>query len=67
MIELVFLACLTASPTACEERSMLYTDISPRACLMGAQPELAKWVQTHPRWRIAEWKCQSVRIGEKKA
>lgn len=67
MIELVFVACLSASPQDCERRSLLYTDISPMTCVLGAQPELAKWVESHPRWAISEWKCQTVRSAEKEA
>ncbi len=60
MIELVFIACLSGSPEDCETRSLLYTDISPMTCLMGAQPELARWVATHPRWQIQSWRCAMV-------
>ena len=67
MIELVFIACLSASPVDCEERSLLYTDITPMACLMGAQPELARWAETHPRWRIASWRCAILQQDQKDA
>ncbi|MCE6958186.1 hypothetical protein LAZ40_03850 [Cereibacter sphaeroides] len=58
MIELAFLACLSAMPDACEERSLYYSDLTPMSCLMGAQPELAKWVVEHPRYRVARWSCR---------
>lgn len=61
MIELVFVVCLSADPRNCEERSLLYTDITPMTCTLGAQPVLAEWAATHPRWRIAGWKCQALR------
>ena len=67
MIELIFVVCLSATPTNCEERSLLYTDISPMACLMGAQPELAKWTQSHPRWQIERWRCAAVRQAQQDA
>ena len=60
MIELLFVVCLSTDPTACEERSLLYTDVSPMACAMGAQPELAKWAEGHPKFRIAKWRCRMV-------
>ncbi len=60
MIELLFVACLSASPSDCEERSLLYTDMTPMACMMAAQPELAKWAETHPTWTIGRWKCRYV-------
>jgi hypothetical protein len=34
------------------------------ACMMGAQPQLARWVSEHPNWRIAEWTCRPVEARE---
>lgn len=67
MIELLFVACLSTAPDQCEERSMIFTDVTPMACMMGAQPQLAKWVSTHPAFHVAGWKCQQVRTAEKEA
>lgn len=61
MIELLFTACLSAAPQECEERSMVFVDVSPMQCMIGAQPELAKWQSTHPLFQVTEWKCQSFR------
>lgn len=58
MIELVFLVCLNTAPDVCEERSLLFVDVSPMTCMMGAQPELAKWTATHQRWHIERWSCR---------
>lgn len=60
MIELVFVACLANAPVRCQEQSLLYTDITPMTCLMGAQPALAQWVETHPRYTVARWKCRAL-------
>ncbi len=65
MIELLFVACLSTQPNVCEQRSLLYTDISPMTCMFGAQPALADWVEGHPNWRVASWKCRAVRVGQK--
>lgn len=62
MIELLFVACLQTSPLECQERSIIYTDISPDACLSNAPPELAKWAADHPKWMIARWKCAIVGV-----
>lgn len=67
MIELIFVACLSSAPADCQERSLLYTDVTPMACMMGAQPELAKWVNQHPNMRISSWKCQMVQTAEQEA
>jgi hypothetical protein len=60
MVELLFVACLVTDPDACRERSLLYTDITPITCLMGAQPRLAEWVETHPNFAVKSWKCRAV-------
>ncbi len=64
MIELLFIACLANDPTQCRERSLLFTGVTPAQCLMGAQPELAKWVNTHPGDRIKSWRCRTVNTAE---
>ncbi|WP_225027840.1 hypothetical protein [Xinfangfangia pollutisoli] len=67
MIELAFIACLSAEPSACERKSLVFDDVSAMTCLMGAQPVLADWIGTHPQWRIARWSCQSLRAGGQEA
>lgn len=64
MIELLFVACLAASPNECSERSLVFVDVTPMQCLMGAQPELAKWVSTHPNFEIQSWRCRTVSFAE---
>lgn len=65
MIELLFVACLAGSPEECRERSLIFSDITPMQCLMGAQPVLAKWVETHPNERIRTWRCRTVSFAER--
>ena len=67
MIELLFIACIAGAPDQCREHSLLFTDISPMQCLMGAQPELAKWANTHPDARIQSWRCRTVSFAERDA
>lgn len=67
MIELLFVACLATSPDDCSERSLLFTNISPMVCMMGAQPELAKWVASHPKFRIQSWRCKAVSYADSEA
>lgn len=58
MIELLFVACLSTAPDECREQSLLYTDVTPMACMMGAQPQLAEWTNQHPGYTIERWKCR---------
>lgn len=67
MIELMFVACLATAPEECSERSLLFTDVTPMMCLMGAQPELAKWVNQHPTYEIKSFKCRAVSFSERDA
>ncbi|QHQ34666.1 hypothetical protein [Algicella marina] len=65
MIELIFMACLATNPVECEERRMHYVDVSLMQCVMAAQPQLAKWTETHPGWQVGRWKCSYPRTAEK--
>ncbi len=64
MIELLFVACLSGSPGECEERRLRYDDMSLTACLVAAQPELARWNEEHPRFHVAKWRCRRVSEDE---
>lgn len=67
MIELLFVACLASAPDECRERSLVFSDITPMQCLMGAQPELARWSAGNPHMEIRSWRCQAVNFAERKA
>jgi len=67
MIELMFVACLATEPEACREQSLLFSDITPMTCMMGAQPELAKWSATNPGYEIKHWRCQTVNLSQQDA
>jgi hypothetical protein len=60
MIELAFIACLSAAPASCEDRALQFSNITLMACNFGAQPELAQWVNEHPGWRIQRWTCRPI-------
>lgn len=63
MIELAFVVCLNAEPDTCEHRAMQFNDISVISCTLAAQPELARWVEEHPGWRIQRWTCRPLQPG----
>lgn len=60
MIELVLLACLVDSPDRCKDVALTYSAdaVTPMQCLMGAQPHIAQWSETHPNWQVRRWSCQ---------
>lgn len=65
MVELLFIACLAGAPDDCREHLLVFTGVTPDQCLMGAQPELAKWIQTHEGARIESWRCRNVSFTER--
>lgn len=59
MIELVFVACLIASPESCEERTLSFLSQSgPMACMIQAPPTLAAWTAEHPGLKVTSWRCE---------
>lgn len=71
MLELAFIACLPvfnvngAIEEHCDKKSLLFSDVSPMTCMIGAQPQLAQWMNKHPEYiRITEWRCGYLRITE---
>ena len=63
MIELVFSACLVASPMQCKEVHMTFGEaqVTPVACMMNGQIHMAEWSLMNPKWRVGRFKCQAVR------
>lgn len=57
MLELVIAACLASGH--CQDFSQLYDprEVSFLTCVMGAQPEVARWQESHPDWRVVRWRC----------
>ncbi|MBE0454427.1 MAG: hypothetical protein IBX58_12185 [Roseovarius sp.] len=58
MVELLFLTCLIATPTDCQERRLVLGHMTPARCIAAAQPELARWSELHPQLRITRWHCR---------
>ena len=63
MIELAFVACLLSAPDRCEEKALQFIDLSAHACVIGAQPQLAQWTSSHPKWSVARWTCRPAGAG----
>ncbi len=65
MIELIFTVCLLTQGDTCEENRLIYTDVTPMTCMMGAQAQLAEWSNAHPKWVVASWRCGWVDLVSK--
>ena len=60
MYELVFTICSIVSGASCREASPipLQPEVGMMGCLIGAQVEGAKWVESHPNFYISRYTCQ---------
>ena len=60
MVELIFQACLLAAPDDCRVVSLTFTDVPLIQCVMGvgAQSEVAKWLEAHPGTFARKRKCR---------
>lgn len=67
MLELLVSVCLISDPSRCKDVSLVYSaeNLTPMQCLLGAQPEIAKWVEAHPQWAPRRWTCQKAGLFAK--
>ena len=65
MIELVFSACLAASPMECRDVHLTFaeTSVSQVMCALIGQVEMAKWKERNPAFRPGRFKCVAARFA----
>jgi hypothetical protein len=58
-MELILAVCMLSSPADCREErvSISMEPTAPMQCMIGAQPVIAEWAQTHPKWKVERWRC----------
>jgi hypothetical protein len=55
---LILSVCLVDDTEVCKDVNLAFMeDVSPMQCVMAAQPEIAKWIEAHPKWVQKKWKC----------
>lgn len=59
MTELVVLVCSIVNGAICKDVSLIFADLPIMTCIVGAQPELARWSETHPNWSVRKWSCRA--------
>lgn len=60
MQHIILTVCLVASPDVCEERTIpIYARLSPVACMMGAQAEIASWKEGRAELDVTRWRCSA--------
>lgn len=59
MIELVLSVCFVADPGRCKDVHLTYMAeaVTPHQCMMYGQPEISKWMEGNPNWRLQKWRC----------
>ncbi len=59
MIELVLIYCLSDAPDRCiERREPLAGPASALECTINAQAHAQEYVVSHPKYRLARWRCE---------
>jgi hypothetical protein len=58
LVDLVVLACALSNPAECREYHVQFESASSlQACMMQAQPYLARWAGEHSNLKIMRWHC----------
>lgn len=61
MLAIILSVCLISDPAVCRnERIPVATAVSPSRCALDAAPQVAKWSDEHPQWRVVRWRCGGV-------
>jgi hypothetical protein len=59
MIEMVLVYCMITHPEQCtEQRPVFEEPLSGMACMANAQQVAIHYVQEHPDWQLARWRCE---------
>ena len=68
-MELILWVCLVAAPQTCKEEHLSFSiePVAEMRCLAGAMPIIAEWSGTHPKWRVARWRCGNPRLQGRSA
>lgn len=58
-MELILAVCMLSTPGDCREErlSVSVEEVAPIQCMIGAQPIIAEWSQSHPKWKVERWRC----------
>ena len=58
MMTLILVVCLSSTPNVCREERPPIDAVSPMACMVQGQQIAAEWLEEHPKWQLAAWRCQ---------
>ena len=58
LIDLVLTVCLVAEPSSCRTEHLYFERGGGlMQCTVMAPPEIARWSEAHPKFRVARWRC----------
>ena len=58
MVTLILIVCLSGMPEICRAEEPVVVLDNPMECFIQGQRIAAEWTEEHPKWRLAEWRCQ---------
>ena len=68
MIELVLVYCLLDAPDRCiERREAMNGPSGALQCTISAQEHAQAYLEAHPKYRLAGWRCEVDKPAEKPA
>ena len=67
MAELVLIFCLLTNGSACIEQRPALDGGSLFGCAMAAQQTATEFLADHPGYRLARWRCEMGRRGQRDA
>jgi hypothetical protein len=60
MIALILTVCAVSNATDCRDETFYFeSNGSVVSCMFEAQPYIAEWSATHPKWKVKAWKCDT--------
>jgi hypothetical protein len=60
MIALILTVCAVSNATDCRDETFYFeSNGSVVGCMFEAQPWIAEWASTHPKWTVKAWKCDA--------
>ncbi len=58
-IALILSTCLVRDPAVCRDHKIvLAPEVTAFQCMKSAMPQVARWSEEHPQWRIVRWQCR---------
>jgi hypothetical protein len=64
MVQIIFVFCLLASPTQCQEQKLPGVALSTmNECMTNGQSLAITWLEDHPKWALARWRCVTGSAG----